>query len=110
MMKNLCIDFDGVLNTYTGWQGNDELYSLKDGAKEFLQELAMSYRIYIFSTRNPFHIEKWLEKYDLKKYVFKITDKKEPAYAYIDDRGIKFEGDYLKTIDELNSFKTYWEK
>jgi len=108
-MKNLCVDFDGVLNTYTGWQGNDELYSPKDGVKEFLQELAANYKICIFSTRNQTLIENWLEKYDLKKYVFKITDKKEPAYAYIDDRGIKFEGDYLKTIKELKNFKTHWE-
>ena len=38
-----------------------------------------------------------------------VTDKKPPAFAYIDDRAICFEGDFLRTLDKLGEFKAHWE-
>ena len=38
-----------------------------------------------------------------------VTDKKPPAFAYIDDRAICFQGDYGKTLDQLEAFKAHWE-
>ena len=32
---------------------------------------------------------------------------KHLAYIYIDDRAIKFDGDYDKTLDEIEGFKAY---
>lgn len=42
-----------------------------------------------------------------KREVLGITNFKLPAHAYIDDRAIKFEGDWTKTLEELRKFKTY---
>ena len=39
----------------------------------------------------------------------KVTDKKPPAFAYIDDRAICFQGDFAKTLDQLEAFKAHWE-
>lgn len=109
MKKKIYIDFDGVLNTYTGWK-DGELFEPKEGVKDFLKELSKKYEIYIFSTRNPLDIADWLTEHNIKQYVSNITNVKAPAHAYIDDRAIKFDGDYAETIIELEKFRPYWQK
>lgn len=106
-MLNVCVDFDGVLNNYTGWKGVDELYTPREGAKEFLLKLHENYKVIIFSTRDNDMVSEWLDKYDL--YYDFVTSVKVGAVAYIDDRGIKFNGDYNEVLDELNNFKAHWE-
>ena len=106
----VCIDFDGVLNTYTGWKGENELYKPRIGTEEFLQTLHNEYTVTIFTTRNKEKIQDWLEKHCLDIYVDRITNIKEPALAYIDDRAICFNGDYEKTMNELRNFRAHWEK
>lgn len=105
----LCIDFDGVLNTYKGWQGENELYTPRPGAKTFLERLFEVYTIIIFTTRNRDKVLEWLQEYDLDQYIYDVTDIKIPAIAYIDDRALKFDGDYEKVIEELRDFKVHWE-
>lgn len=41
-------------------------------------------------------------------FIEDVTNVKEPAYLYLDDRCICFEGDFCKAADEIDSFKTYW--
>lgn len=110
MKKRIYIDFDGVLNKYVGWKGSAELFEPQNGAVEFLNKLSQNYEIYIFTTRNPFNIAEWLIKYDLRQYISNITNIKEPAYAYIDDRAIKFEGNYSNILAQLEDFKPYWQE
>ena|SRR5579871_1432217 len=38
-MKTVCVDYNGVLDTYTGWRGPDYFYPPRKGAREFLQAL-----------------------------------------------------------------------
>jgi len=110
MKKRIYIDFDGVLNNYKGWKGNDELFEPQIGVMDFLNKLSQNYEIYIFSTRNPLNIADWLIKHDLRQYISNITNVKEPAYAYIDDRAIKFDGDYSNILAQLENFKPYWQE
>ena len=106
----VCVDFDGVLNTYDGWQGEDKLFNPRVGAREFLQALSFyPYSVVIFTTRDEEKIWKWLEVHGLDEYVDGVTNIKEGALAYIDDRAICFDGDYDKTFRELNDFKAHWE-
>lgn len=42
-----------------------------------------------------------------KKNVLGITNIKLAAHAYIDDRALKFNGDWTQTLEELRTFKTY---
>lgn len=86
--KILCIDFDGGLNCYND-KFTDELPPAKEGTVELLEELSLNYEIYVLSTRNPDKIKEWLIKNNMAKYVKEITDKKIPAYAYLDGNGIK---------------------
>jgi hypothetical protein len=39
-----------------------------------------------------------------------ITNRKVGAVAYIDDRGLRFEGSYEKVLYELRNFKTHWQE
>ncbi|MDD3150131.1 MAG: NIF family HAD-type phosphatase [Candidatus Gastranaerophilales bacterium] len=80
----------------------------KQDVDSFLSELSKDYKIFIFTTRNSLDVAEWLIKYDLRKYISNITNVKAPAFAYIDDRAIKFNGDYSKTLEKLKKFKPYW--
>ena len=106
----ICVDFDGVLNTYQGYDG-DNLYYLRPGAREFLETLSKEYRVVVFSTRKYHLIMKWLQSYDLMQYVENVTSiKPKYAVAFVDDRAIPFNGDYDEIIPKLRGFRTWWEK
>jgi len=110
MKKKIFLDFDGVLNTYNGWQGENELFEPMSYAKEFLKKLSEKYEIYVFTARNREKVYKWLIKYFLDDYICDVPNKKEPAYAYIDDRALKFDGDYGKILEDIENFKPYWKR
>jgi len=83
---------------------------IKDGAKEFLEELyIMNYKIILFTTRNSELAKDWLVKNNIDKYFSEITNVKKPAMIYLDDRAICFNGDYKKSIENIKNFKPYWK-
>ena len=47
---------------------------------------------------------------NIDKYFKDVTNVKYPAYIYLDDRAIKFEGDYNKTLEEIENFTVHWKK
>ena len=106
----ICIDFDGVLNTYTGWQGEDVLFEPATGAKEFMEWLHQSqYTVCIFTTRDIDKVKEWCTYFNV--YFDEITNTKVGALAYIDDRGIHFDGDFDRIKKELSEgFFTHWEQ
>ena len=106
----VALDFDGVLNTYEGWRGEGDLYAPRPDVQQFLALLDADYWVTIHSTREPERIREWLEEHGLSSYVRDVTSRKPPALAYIDDRAIRFDGDYGATLVELSTFKPYWEK
>lgn len=106
--KTVAVDFDGVLNNYHGYIP-DELGTIRVGAKEFLEELCSKYTVIIYSTRNSSDIIHWLKKYHLDKYVETVTNKKPPAVAYIDDRAIRFNGDYEQCLADFTE-EAYWQE
>lgn len=109
MSKNVvCVDFDGVLNTYSGWKGETELYTPRNGVREFMSTLRKDYRVVVFTTRDNALVREWLEKYNI--LFDDVTSTKVGAVCYIDDRAIKFNGDFNETLIELNDFKAHWEQ
>ena len=99
--KSIAIDFDGVLNNYDGYDA-DNIGEPRPGAKEFLITLSKDYNVIIFSARRYTKIIRWLNKHNLQQYVVDVTGyKPKNVVCFIDDRGIRFDGDYEKALQEL---------
>jgi len=108
--KKILIDLDGVLNEYIGQFDENFIPVIKSGAKEFLQNLAKDYEVKLFTTRNKSLASNWVRENSLDELITDITNIKEPAYLYIDDRCINFQGDYNELLDKVNNFKVYWKQ
>jgi hypothetical protein len=111
-MKTTAIDFDGVIGSYTGWKGPHHLGEPLPGAIEFLTRL-IDHKLVpvIFSTREPEALQGWVMQHcpELSLKI-QITREKPPAWLYIDDRCWLFTGSNWPTIEEIENFRTYWEK
>lgn len=118
--KTLLVDFDGVIHSYeSGWQGAAVIADLPiHGAFEWLERASEHFDISIFSARNGQHggtvaMVMWFMRHGLKDSVLRRLDfpmVKPKAFLTIDDRSIRFEGDWSK-IDPstLLKFKTWQE-
>lgn len=125
-MKTIAIDFDGVIHKYSGGWKDGSIYDKPiEGAFEAIRKfMDEGYSVFIFSTRSPWQIRFWLyeqlfcrdfpdgmlmtrygfttqiipfwKKFWNKPNVLGITKRKLPAVAYIDDRAVKFNGDWSK--------------
>lgn len=122
----LCIDFDGVLHSYTsGWQGATHIPDEPvPGAIEWLKELlnpsfasvlqSPDFEVNISSSRSRylfgrFAMKSWLRVHGLstievKSIRFPLF--KPDAYIFIDDRCITFSG-VFPTSDALLCFKPW---
>ena len=108
--KTISIDLDGVLDNYTKYE-NNSIPEIRQGAKEFIQKLhERGYNLVLFTNRKPLSASKWLIENDLDKYFSDVTNIKPKAMIYIDDRALKFEGDYDKTLNQIKDFNVYWKK
>ena len=114
--KRICFDFDGVIHSYTsGWKGADIIPDPPvKGAKEVIDELiSKHYEIVIFSTRARIvqgynAIQEYLNKYNIEFDM--ITSDKIPAFVYIDDRAICFNGDMPGLIEQIDTFVPWLKK
>ena len=107
--KTILIDLDGVLNTYTGNFDEKVIPPIKEGAFEFIRNLSNDYKVKIFTTRNRLLASEWIINNGLKEYVDDITNIKELNFLLIDDRCIKFNGDYEDLQKQVNDFKVWYK-
>ena len=108
--KTIAIDLDGVLDEYNGKYNENNIPKIKKGAKEFVKELSNNYELILFTTRNSKQATKWLKENNIDEYFKEITNIKPPAYIYLDNRALKFDGNYNETLNEIKNYKTYWNK
>lgn len=110
----ICVDLDGVLNMYAGWTGQYENYAVRDGAREFLEELNAAGFHVVVCTAQPserlMEIEAWFLENNLRDLVHMITNQKPPAVAYVDDRALRFNGTFAEVTAALKDFKAHWQK
>ena len=113
-MKNIAIDFDGVIhNMDKGWYDGTCYGEPIEGSLEAIKELYKDWNIIIFTAKGrpdrPLVkgktgielVEEWLEKYDVLQYIDDITWEKPRAEYYIDDRGIKFVNNWDEILEEV---------
>jgi hypothetical protein len=102
-IPTIAVDFDGVIHDYyLGWF-NKELYGPPiPGAIEGLERLMKIYAVFIFTSRDPDQVARWLADKGFKvttevpdvfwsvQGVLLVTQRKLAAVAYIDDRAHLF--------------------
>ena len=116
-LKNIAIDFDGVIHTvdkgfYDGTCYGDPL----PGSLEAIKKLSENYNIIIFTAKaKPSRplvngktgtelVVEWLTKHEVMQYVVEVTSEKPRAQLYIDDKGYHFKnwGDTMKYLEGWN--------
>jgi hypothetical protein len=119
----IALDFDGVIHEYSkGWNGGAIYDPPVKGTKEALEALkAAGHHIMIFTTRTnttfrkkdepdqKLLIEEYMKKHELP-YDKIWTFGKPMADIFIDDRAIKFEGNWQETVEQVRVFKVWNER
>lgn len=116
--KYVCIDLDGTLAHYKEWQGEEFFGQPIEGAQAALRQLREhGWKIIIYTTRgNQPLIEDYLKKNSIPFDYINYNPDQPPnaqggkpyADAYIDDRGIQFNGNWPVTLNEVLHFAP-WE-
>jgi 5'(3')-deoxyribonucleotidase len=104
--KTLAIDFDGVIHKYSkGWADGTIYDGPMDGAMDSLDELMMTYNVFILSTRSTDQIVEWFHvhfpyipcrningggPFWNTAGIIGVTNEKYAAEIYIDDRALRF--------------------
>lgn len=114
----LCLDFDGVIHSYTnGWKGADVISDPPvPGTKDFIEEALEVFEITIFSSRTMqpgglVAMKSWFDTVlDLDHERVKWATEKPAAFITIDDRALTFRGNWNDfDIQGLLQFKP-WNK
>ena len=106
----VCVDLNGVLDAYAGWQGPEHWDAPRPGAEAFLRALSeRGFRVVVFTTRWGDDARGWLERHGLARWVAEVTDRKPAAHVFVDDRAVCFRGDFAATLAEIEGFRAHWE-
>jgi hypothetical protein len=108
--RTVCLDFDGVLHSYqSGWCGADVIPDPPvHGTREAVIRLRQQYRVVIHSARCHSEagrkaIEAWLTRHDIA--VDEVCEHKPLAHVYIDDRCVRFRGNWDDLMGEIRDFR-----
>jgi hypothetical protein len=121
----LCLDFDGVVHSYTsGWKGAANIPDPPvEGAFAFILGALRDFEVHIYSSRSHQAggikaMRDWLYEHGGGAYYespdgpglesVKFPNHKPSAMVTIDDRAIRFTGEW-PSMDEIKNFKP-WNK
>jgi len=117
--KYVCIDLDGTIAHYEEWKGETHFGEPVEGVQEALKQISYAgWKIIIFTTRaNRKLVSEYLLSHSIPfDYINENPDQpknaiggKPYAEAYIDDRGIQFNGNWQETANEVIHFIP-WEQ
>jgi len=107
----VCVDLNGVLDRFAGWQDAAHWDPPRQGAREFLEALAAAgFDVVVFTTRWAPDARRWLERHGLLAHVSDVTDRKPAAHVFVDDRAVCFRGDFERALAEVIAFRAHWEE
>lgn len=102
----IAVDFDGVIHTYDkGWHDGTIYGDWMPGAAAGLRHLMSMYPVFIHTSRRPRQVAQWIHRtsrlrcvtrvprgkpFWQRQDVLLVTNRKLPAFAYLDDRAIQF--------------------
>lgn len=126
----ICIDFDGVIHSYDkGWQGGMIYGHVVPGFWEWMERVRHDFKLVVYSSRSKdeahatamalwMHLErnKWIkeggQRHATEPLEIEFVHEKPAAWLTIDDRAIRFTGDWSApelTADAMKAFKP-WNK
>ena len=107
---NIGVDFDGVIHKCSKGYYDGTIYDNPiDGSYNALKKLSEKYTVIVYTCKakpdrglvngkpGTTLVWEWLEKHDMAKFVSKVTSEKPRAFAYIDDKAIRF-NDWESTL------------
>jgi len=115
--KIICLDFDGVINVYKGWRNEGFAVILDNspvkGVKAAIKKLRKQHLVIVHSTRcahpgGKRAIINWLLKHGIQ--VDKVSHNKPLADVYVDDRGVAFDGNWRKTLKQIENYENWYSK
>ena len=118
----LAVDFDGVISSYSGWNGLGRFGEPVEHCRTSLQALQnMGWDIIIFTTRGDDikEVERYLNfhriPYDkinenMESSPENVSDRKVLADVYLDDRAVTFNGDWLEASAQIIFHEPWWRK
>jgi hypothetical protein len=108
--RTVCLDFDGVLHSYrSGWCGSAIIPDPPiHGTRESVARLRQQFRVVVHSSRCHVEagrraVQSWLQKHGI--VVDDVCEHKPPAHVYVDDRAVRFCGNWDELIDEIRQFR-----
>tara|TARA_R110002051_G_scaffold284135_1_gene346170 strand:+ start:3510 stop:3905 length:396 start_codon:yes stop_codon:yes gene_type:complete len=117
-LKNVAIDFDGVVHTFDKGFHDGTCYGEPiEGSLKALKQLSESYNIVIFTAKAKPNrplvngktgtelVIEWLTNHNVMQYIQEVTAEKPRAQLYIDDKGYHFEN----WSDTLQHIKNKYE-
>ena len=115
-MRTIALDFDGVLHSYTsGWKGADRIPDPPvPGMADACHRLkADGFNLIVISTRacSTYGLSAmriWLRENGFPP--MQIYADKQPAELYVDDRGLRFEGDASALLAFVKTGMEPWNK
>lgn len=115
-MSTIGIDFDGVIHAYSkGWHDGTIYDQPIPGALIALRNLMTEHAVFIFTSRNVTHVAAWMiergftcqsgytGKFWNTRGTLLVTNRKIPASVYLDDRAVRFTGDWEEATKEINN-------
>lgn len=107
--RTLLLDFDGVIHSYKGWDGDEPKGDILPGARRGILDLARHYRVVVFTARKPEFVQPWLQRHGLGH--LPITHEKVPAFLQVDDRVLPFNGEWSdELLKNIHNFKPWWKE
>lgn len=113
--QTIILDFDGVVHSYSsGWKGAAVIPDPPTpGAKEAIAKLRETYNVVIVSSRchqegGVESIADWLNNYNIE--VDCVTSNKPPHVVVVDDRALRFNGDWDEVIQKIPEASVPWNK
>lgn len=122
-MATVAVDFDGVIHAYSkGWHDGTIYDEPMPGAIDAVRQLMEIYAVFVHTMRNPVQVATWLggrgfsvvldvdepehppRRFWENRGALLVTNRKLPAVAYIDDRGIRFES-WDQALFDLHRFE-----
>lgn len=112
----LALDFDGVAAQYDGWQGEDHMGRPMPGLERFLERVIdQGWQVILYSCRPTWRLKGWAMLYGLSHYFVGYNENpyfadhpqekscKPVATLYLDDRAVRFHGDWEEVLTIMGS-------